>query len=151
MYVTANCQKRALSCSKSNGLDIQLLRIPGRELPILTPKERFLLILVYHWAAYEKMASCSCNIKVKAPKLFAVARCLFYWTLHWSMKYSKFYFKNVRILLDTLNIKFRGASMLKDIRRVASHITGMTIRSMRSVLKFFHWLTSGVTKSVLPR
>ena len=151
MYVTANCQKRALSCSKSSGLDIQLLRIPGKELPILTQKERFSLLLTSHWAAYEKTASCRGNIKVKAPKLFAVARCLFYWTLHWSMKYSKFYFKNVRILLDTLNIKFRGASMLKDIRRVASHITGMTIRSMRSVLKFFHWLKSGVTKSVLPR
>ena len=27
--------------------------------------------------------------KVKALKLFAVARCLFYWIHHWSMKYSK--------------------------------------------------------------
>ena len=53
------------------------------------------------------------------------------------MKYSKFYFKNVRISLDTLNTKFRGASLMRNLRKVASHITGMTIRSMRSVLNFF--------------
>jgi len=138
MYVTANCQKRALSCSKSNGLDIQLLKILGRELQISTQKERFSLILISHWAANEKTASWSGNIKVKAPKLFAVARCLFYWTPRWSMKYSKFYFTNVRISVDILNIKFRGASLMRNLRKVASHITGMTIRSMRSVLKFSH-------------
>ena len=83
------------------------------------------------------------NMKVKAPKLFAVARCLFYWTLPWWMKYSKFWFQNGQFLLETLNIKFRGASLMRNLRKCASHITGMTIRSMRSVLKFFF-----ATKSV---
>ena len=57
MYVTANYQKRALSCIISNGLGIQLLKIPGRKPKILTTKERFLPILVSYWPTYEKLAA----------------------------------------------------------------------------------------------
>merc|ERR1712126_125952 len=93
-------------------------------------------------ANYEVEDVCDCKLSEKGALLFKI-KWLGYpasentWERASNLDPEALRGSALPILLNSpLVDEIQGASMLKDIRRVASHITGMTIRSMRTSQNF---------------
>merc|ERR1711970_222061 len=93
-------------------------------------------------ANYEVQDVCDCKMSVKGTLLYHIKWVGYPSSENTWEKASNLDEEAVRnsalpILLNSpLVDEIQGASMLRDIRKVASHITGMTIRSMRTSVNF---------------